>query len=292
MLERFRGILWKVAPIKTKPKETGILVPVQSIRGLGLKSKSKIFVTRDQAASIEELIERFDEDFHKSGLSGFSKDKLGKLGMAASATASTSPFVLTKMTKEALKQTHEINALLRKKGLPVINIMEDYEHGEKERLVLVEKQGDSSLLSLAGTTKVGLGIKDVEEYLRVLGTLNSLGISHNHPHYGNFFKRGTRIGVFDFSMIKRSHNLKWNDVKEVHLFFSNDYEVAMQMIANSALINQKISKIIKRGNVGILLKTLVEPLQSSPETKRRLVDNLSYQFYSIILPEINELSRH
>ncbi|MFH1391560.1 MAG: hypothetical protein ABIH20_04580 [Candidatus Diapherotrites archaeon] len=275
-------------------KKGRVVVPVRFPTISDTPTRTKLFLTPKQIEQMRansRFIEAKHVDYQPlrlpTGEVIKSVSLQGKKGALAHMMAAKSSHFLIGMSQRKLDEFHRINDALKKKGVPVVRILEDYK-GKKpgERLVLIEGE-KSTLYNLNRDSPNGLPIADAKKYFEALGTLHSLGVSHNHPHLGNFFRRNGKAGVFDFSNVKFG-NVDWKSPERIIDFFQVDYSVALDNFLMTAVRNKRLQERIKQEQIGDVLQELVKPLPASQRVKQVLVEELENSFFDVLIPHYRE----
>jgi len=281
------------------PKGKQVLLPVMFPSESDSPTQTRLFLSR---STLERMRGDFDfinkvlnktaipasTDRLPSGLVIESEVPQGRRVIAGNHYASKSPFFLVGTSREKLEQTRRICQALGKKGIPTPEFVESF-NGKKPGKALALFRNAGQTLYNIHVSPEGLKAAEYKGYLHALGTLHSLGISHEHSHWANFFKRSGKIGVFDFSKAEL-HKVNWKSVESIMTAFENDYKNSLSLMLYSAMHDKQLEKMVSEGKATGLARELSNPLPASPEVKERLAAMLAEKLYKEIIPYYKEHS--
>lgn len=247
---------FRFSEISRQPSRTIIFLPKDDVSRL-----------RDEAAAVHAI---------PAGELRDGKSRVVVLDELMAKYSMKSPYFLKKMAEGELEKTMEINRLLREQGLPVIDVVKKFEPVKGSPYLLVPRE--EKTLAHAQLFGGGVSYEQLCSFFRAVGTLNALGYSHGHPHFGNGFLRDGKVGLFDFDRARKFEpGFEWNSRHILGRFYG-DYCSAGSNAVRAYRENKPNLNWPGQDAVFNLCMKFVEPLPATDEIKEEVALDMAEEF--------------
>jgi|GEM_PF-3736183 len=110
---------------------------------------------------------------------------------------------------------------------------------------------------------------------------------HGHPHLGNAFRLGRKIGLFDFSLLAPKE-VNWGRPRSILNAFSLDYEQVLGVFTRFCCNNEESWKKFSSGRVDDIISPLTRHLPITQAVREQLVRELKAVLYYKVAQSLHE----